>query len=68
MPEIITKSTELFALRGQPTMFYIVEYYDKDTHSAERYDLLRNEIIKHPATYTERLDSGIYKIWTTTPH
>ena len=68
MPEIITKSTELLALHDHPTLYYIVEYYDKDALSSERYNLLRNEIIEHPTTYIERLDAGVYRIWTTFPH
>ncbi len=76
MPDTITSYEDLVKYTGnmtsigRETLFWIIEYNsnNSDYTEAERYSLLRNECLKHPRDFKERLNSGIYKIWTRTPY
>lgn len=62
---------------GSISLFWIVEYspqelgYQEKTNEylldLKRYTFLRNECRMHPTDFKERLDKGVYRIWTTTP-
>lgn len=76
MPDVITSYEDLIKYTGsmisirRETLFWIIEYNSNnpDYTEAERYSLLRNECLKYPQDFKDRLDSGIYKIWTRTPY
>ena len=76
MPDIITNYNDLLTytgnltIIGKETLFWIIEYNSNnpDYNEIERYSLLRNECLKHPTDFKERLNNGIYKIWTKTPY
>lgn len=50
------------------SLFFIIEYnpnsYD---NPADRYSLMRTEILNHSQDYVDRLNNGIYRVWTKTP-
>ena len=81
IPSVITDSnvlkSALILSNGMTSLFWIVEYspnelgyenktieYDNDLN---RYSFLRNECLKHPMNYRERLDNKNYRIWTVVP-
>ena len=76
MPDIITTYNELsnYSSNGKglnnEMLFWIIEYNSQnpDFDESERYSLLRNECLKHPINFKERLDNGTYKIWTRIPY
>jgi len=76
MPDVIKTYSMLLNYTGNMTiigkeaLFWIIEYNSNnpDYNEAERYSLLRNECLKHPTDFKERLDNGIYKIWTRIPY
>lgn len=76
MPDIITSYEDLVKYTGnmisigRETLFWVIEYNKKnpDFTEAERYSLLRNECLKYPQNFKDRLNNGIYKIWTRTPY
>ena len=62
---------------GTTSLFWIVEYspielgyeqkdeaYNSDLN---RYTFLRNECLKNPTNFKERLDEHKYRIWTVVP-
>ena len=75
MPNIITNYEDLVRYSGggftlpRETLFWIIEYNSEnaDFNELEKYSLLRNECLKHPLDFKDRLDNGIYKIWTIIP-
>lgn len=76
MPDIITTYDDLFTYSNnsgglnRETLFWIIEYNSKnpDFNENEKYSLLRNECLKHPQDFKERLNNGVYKIWTKIPY
>lgn len=70
MPDVITTYSIFKAISSnEDVLFWIVEYNPTMVQSPiERYSILRNEILQNPHNYIERLESGIYRIWTTTPY
>ena len=76
MPDIITSYEDLVKYTGnmtsigRETLFWVIEYNstNPDYTEVERYSLLRNECLKYPRDFKERLNSGVYKIWTRTPY
>lgn len=70
LPDIIT-SSDVFRniIQNDSTPFWIIEYNPNTYNLPEdKYSLLRNEILRHPQDYINRLDAGIYRIWTKTPY
>ena len=75
MPDVITSYEDLVrysasgAVLSRETLFWIIEYNpnNEDYNEFNKYSLLRNECLKHPIDFKERLNNGIYKIWTRTP-
>ena len=65
MPEVIYNYNEFITYEGNNSLFLIIEYRDAD--DANRYSLMRNECLNHPTNFKERLNQGVYRIWTTTP-
>lgn len=72
IPEIISsyEDFELYNLNiEQESLFWIVEYNPNYLNSiADKYSIMYNEILHNPQNYKERLNNGIYRIWTNTPH
>lgn len=76
MPDIITNYEDLFIYSSnngslnREALFWIIEYNsdNPDFNEIEKYSLLRNECLKHPIDFKERLNKGIYKIWTRLPY
>lgn len=74
MPDVITTYNDLsnYIENGvfrREMLFWIIEYNSNNyTSSEEKYSLLRNECLKHPLDFKDRLDNGVYKIWTCTPY
>lgn len=64
-------------ISGAASLFWIVEYspqelgYNKKTSAYDadlnRYTFLRNECLKNPTNFKERLDAHKYRIWTVVP-
>lgn len=70
MPDVIT-NYENFKniIQSEQALFWIIEYNPQlNDKTLERYSLLRNEILKNPQNYASRLNTGVYRIWTTTPY
>lgn len=70
MPEIITNYDDfVFYSNNNPSaLFWIIEYNpDSIMGEFERYSLIRNECLKYPEHFKDRLNNGIYRIWTVTP-
>lgn len=67
MPDIITSYEDFINLSKNnfDSLFWIIEY--KNKNDIERYSLLRTECLQHPTDFNERLNQGVYRIWTTTP-
>lgn len=65
MPDIITNYDVLQSFNTPNALFWIVEY--KNTDEINRYSVFRNECLAHPTDYVERLNTGVYRIWTVTP-
>lgn len=81
IPFLINNSKEFLEsiglTSGTTSLFWIVEYnpielgykkkdevYDSDLN---RYTFLRNECLKNPTNFKERLDEHKYRIWTVVP-
>lgn len=75
MPDVITTYEDLINYSdsggglSSEILFWIIEYNSKnsDFNENEKYSLLRNECLKHPIDFKERLNNGVYKIWTRIP-
>lgn len=75
MPDVITSYEDLVrysangAILSRDTLFWIIEYNsnNEDYNEFDKYSLLRNECLKHPLDFKERLNNGVYKIWTRVP-
>ena len=71
LPEIITsfEDFQLYTINlEQESLFWIIEYNPTEyTQIEDRYSILRNEILKYPQEFKNRLDIGKYRIWTKTP-
>lgn len=67
MPEVIYTYEDFISYnnRVNNSLFWIIEY--QNAEEPERYSLLRNECLKHPNNFKDRLNNKIYRIWTTTP-
>jgi hypothetical protein len=67
MPEVIYNYDEFLRYSNYTTntLFLIIEY--KDADETERYSILRNECLKHPSDFKDRLNNHIYRIWIETP-
>lgn len=68
--EDLINYTKTMSIVGKETLFWIIEYDSKneDFTEAGRYSLFRNECLKHPQDFKDRLNQGIYKIWTCIPY
>ena len=64
---------------GLASLFWLVEYSPNELgfssftdtqylNSPLRFSLLRNECLNHPSNYSERLNKGLYRIWTILPN
>ncbi len=49
-------------------LFFIIEYKAAEATSPNRYSLMRNEILAFPLQFKERLNNGVYRIWTRIPY
>ena len=70
MPDVIYTYDELLSLGNfNAALFWIIEYNPDETggDNAKRYSLFRNECLTHPESFKDRLNEGVYRIWTTTP-
>lgn len=82
IPEIIT-TYEVFesyiTTMGVVPLFWIIEYNPKEFNvtnyqdplyisSPNRYSIMRNECLKNPLEFKNRLNNGTYRIWTKTPY
>lgn len=75
IPDVITSYEDLikYSENGQTltkeSLFWIIEYNSNnlDYNELQKYSLLRNECLQHPLDFKDRLDNGIYKIWTRIP-
>ena len=67
MPEIINSYEDFidFSKTIKDSLFWIIEY--KNIDEIHRYSLLRTECLQHPLDFSQRLNDGIYRIWTTIP-
>lgn len=65
MYDVIYSYDDFVNRRTIDSLFWIIEYRDAD--EANRYSVFRNECLQHPADFKDRLNSGVYRIWTTTP-
>ena len=76
IPDIITSYEDLIRYGGNgqtisyETLFWFIEYNpnNPDYNEIEKYSILRNECLQHPLDFKDRLDKGIYKIWTRIPY
>jgi len=67
MPDVIYTYNEFesYGKANPAVLFWIVEY--RNATGVEQYSLMRNECLSNPQTYKDRLNNGVYRIWTTTP-
>lgn len=68
MPEVIYKYNdfEYYSKEKVEALFWIVEY--RNVSETERFSLVRNECLNYPLNFKDRLNEGVYRIWTVTPY
>lgn len=71
IPEIISsyEDFKIYTLNiEQESLFWIVEYNPLQLNlESDRYSLMYNEILHNPQDYKDRLNNGVYRIWTKIP-
>lgn len=65
MPNIITNYNDFIIYKNNESLFWIIEYREAD--EVNRYSVMRNECLQHPTDFKDRLNNGVYRIWTITP-
>lgn len=72
IPEIISsyEDFKIYTLNiEKASLFWIVEYNPLQLDLAsDKYSLVYNEILHNPHNYKDRLNNGVYRIWTKTPY
>lgn len=65
MPDVITNYDDFVMYKNNESLFWIIEYREAD--EVNRYSVMRNECVQHPTNFKDRLNDGVYRIWTRTP-
>ena len=65
MPNVITNYNDFIIYKNNESLFWIIEYREAD--EVNRYSVMRNECLQHPTDFKDRLNNGVYRIWTITP-
>ena len=72
IPEVITNYDDFTFYSGNTisSLFWIIEYNSNliEINDITKYSIMRNECLDHPRDFKDRLNSGVYRIWTVIPY